>query len=44
MSVYSISIWKQIRYHLQSGKYTVCIVQDKVGELVTSGPVRLWEF
>lgn len=33
----------KIRYNLQSGKYTVCIVQDKVGELVASGPV-LWEF
>lgn len=36
---------KQIRYNLESQKYTVCIVQDKVGELVMpSGPVPLWNF
>lgn len=36
---------KQIRYNLESEKYTVCIVQDKVGELVMpSGPVPLWNF
>lgn len=43
MSVYSICISKQIRYNLESQKYTICIVQDDVGELMMpSGP--LWNF
>lgn len=44
MSVYSICISKQIRYNLESEKYTICIVQDNVGELVmSSGPLwNLW--
>lgn len=41
--MYSICISKQIRYNLESEKYTICIVQDNVGELVmSSGP--LWNF